>query len=59
MRVLMAIGLILSIVGSIIVGFNVPKPGDKIMAPNRKRQYTGWIIMILGFCAQLIATIWG
>lgn len=61
MKCLMIIGLSLSLAGTIIVGFiaqnGIPKRGEKIKAPDGKITYFGWGLMVIGFAAQIIATV--
>lgn len=59
MKCLMIVGLVLSIIGTIIVGFGIPKPGQIIKARKAKLLYIGWACIGLGFVGQLIATILG
>ena len=61
MKCLMITGLVFSIFGTVITGFiaqgGVPKSGEIIKAPNRKLIFFGWSLLLLGFVAQLIATV--
>ena len=57
-KVVTAIGLVLSGVGTILVGFvatrGVSKTGDVICAPKKGMSYFGWGMITAGFVLQLI-----
>lgn len=58
-KIVLLIGLILSIVGSILTGLiakgGIPKRGDIIKADQMQCAAIGWIFMIAGFVMQAVA----
>ena len=61
MKWIIAAGLLLSIIGTILTGFvatgGIPKKGDPITAPKKGTSYVGWALILLGFVLQLIGTV--
>ncbi len=61
MKWIIAAGLALSIIGTILTGFiatgGIPKKGDYIRAPKRIPMYLGWALILLGFVLQLLGTV--
>ena len=61
MKWLMALGLTISIIGTVMAGFiaprGIPRKGTRIDAPMEKLSYVGWSLILLGFILQLVSTI--
>ena len=61
MKICMLIGLICSVIGSILTGFisqgGIPKRGETIKAPKRNVALAGWGLILIGFIIQTFATI--
>jgi hypothetical protein len=58
LKMLTIIGLSLSLIGSVLVGFvgarGIPKAETAIRAPRYKVTLTGWGLIILGVALQII-----
>lgn len=61
MKLLTVLGLLLSTIGSVMVGLianrGIPKKGDIIKAPNVNISFWGWLLIIFGFLFQLISIL--
>lgn len=56
-KILSVIGLVLSLIGTGIVGFSIPKKGGKIVAPRRERFLSGIVAICLGTCLQILGVL--
>ena len=61
MNLCMIIGLVFSIIGTILTGFiasnGIPRKGEQIKAPKCKTSYVGRGLILLGFILQIISTV--
>ena len=61
MKLLIILGLLFSIAGTLLTGLiapgGIPKPGEIIRAPNAKLSCLGWCFLMFGFILQLLYVI--